>query len=168
MSDGTISIKLAPDYEMSTVQTMLEDYGTGEDIIRNEGFFPDVSLSKFRNLARTDGTITESRVQDALIEAMAAVNDELAPLKKRYAGKILESVESEKINGESLLVYRYRRAVNCFALANLYERYLSYDTTNDGEKKSELLKDSITELRRDARFAINDLLGRTRVDAELI
>lgn len=168
MSDGTISIKLAPDYEMSTVQTMLEDYGTGEDIIRNEGFFPNISLSKFRNLARTDGTITESRVQDALIEAMAAVNDELAPLKKRYAGKILESVESEKINGESLLVYRYRRAVNCFALANLYERYLSYDTTNDGEKKTELLKESITELRRDARFAINDLLARPRVDAELI
>ena len=30
------------------------------------------------------------------------------------------------------------------------------------------LKDSIDELRRDARFAISDILGRKRVDAELI
>lgn len=34
MSDGAISIKLAPDYEMGAVQKQLEDYGTGEDIIR--------------------------------------------------------------------------------------------------------------------------------------
>ena len=45
MSDGAISIKLAHDYEMGAVQKQLEDYGTGEDIIRNDDFFPDISLS---------------------------------------------------------------------------------------------------------------------------
>ncbi|WP_298667083.1 head completion/stabilization protein, partial [uncultured Haemophilus sp.] len=49
-----------------------------------------------------------------------------------------------------------------------YERYASYDSTNDGEKKMDLLKDSINELRRDARFAISDIIGKRRVDAELI
>lgn len=67
-----------------------------------------------------------------------------------------------------MLIYRYKRAVNCLALANLYERYASYDSTNDGEKKMDLLKDSINELRRDARFAISDIIGKRRVDAELI
>ena len=40
MSDGAISIKLAPDYEMGAVQKQLTDNGSGEDIIRNDDFFP--------------------------------------------------------------------------------------------------------------------------------
>ena len=168
MSDGAISIKLAPDYEMGAVQKQLEDYGTGEDIIRNDNFFPDISLSDFRNQYRADGTVTEQRLQDALIEAIASVNDELSTFKAQSEHNFLEQIPATSINGESVLIYRYKRAVNCLALANLYERYASYDSTNDGEKKMDLLKDSINELRRDARFAISDIIGKRRVDAELI
>ncbi|MDA5624413.1 head completion/stabilization protein, partial [Pasteurella multocida] len=70
---------------------------------------------------------------------------------------------SGMIGNQSVLVYRYKRAVYCLALANLYERYASYDTANDGEKKMELLQESINQIRRDARFAINDILGRRRI-----
>ena len=168
MSDGAISIKLAPDYEMGAVQKQLEDYGTGEDIIRNDDFFPDISLSAFRNQYRADGTVTEQRLQDALIEAIASVNDELSTFKAQSEHHFLEQIPAPSVNGESVLIYRYKRAVNCLALANLYERYASYDSTNDGEKKMDLLKDSINELRRDARFAISDIISKRRVDAELI
>nr|DAI38589.1 MAG TPA: head completion protein [Caudoviricetes sp.] len=168
MSDGSLSVKLAPDYEMDAVQKQLEDYGTGEDIIRNDDFFPDISLSAFRNQYRADGTITSQRLQDALIEGMASVNEELSTFKTQSKRDSLEQITAPSINGESVLIYRYKRAVSCLALANLYERYASYDSTNDGEKKMAQLKDSIDELRRDARFAISDILGRKRVDAELI
>ena len=168
MSDGSISIKLAPDYEMGAVQKQVEDYGQGEDLVLNDLFFPPLKISDFRNQARLDGTVTTARLKDALIEAIAAVNDELEEFKQHSTSEFFTDSPCAKINNESVLVYRYRRAVTCLALANLYERYTSYDTTNDGEKKAELLKDSINELRRDARFAISDILKRPRVDAELI
>lgn len=168
MSDGSISIKLAPDYEMGAVQKQVEDYGQGEDLVLNDLFFPPLKISDFRNQARLDGTVTTARLKDALIEAIAAVNDELEEFKQLSTSEAFADIPCPKINNESVLVYRYRRAVTCLALANLYERYTSYDTTNDGEKKAELLKDSINELRRDARFAISDILKRPRVDAELI
>nr|DAR53115.1 MAG TPA: head completion protein [Caudoviricetes sp.] len=168
MSDGSISIKLAPDYEMGAVQKQVEGYGQGEDLVLNDLFFPPLKISDFRNQARLDGTVTTARLKDALIEAIAAVNDELEEFKQRSTSEAFADIPCPKINNESVLVSRYRRAVTCLALANLYERYTSYDTTNDGEKKAELLKDSINELRRDARFAISDILKRPRVDAELI
>ncbi|MEH8047917.1 head completion/stabilization protein [Gallibacterium anatis] len=167
MSDGSISIKLAPDYTMPAVQNQVEKVGADE-IIRNDGFFPDLSLADFRNQARVDGTVTAARLQDAVIEAMASVNQELASLKPQDSDSTFYAIACPQINGESLMVYRYRRAVTCLALANLYERYTSYDTTNDGEKKAELLNESIDELRRDARFAISDMLSVRRINVELI
>ena len=167
MSDGSISIKLAPDYTMPAVQNQVKKVGADE-IIRNDGFFPDLSLADFRNQARVDGTVTTARLQDAVIEAMASVNQELASLKPQDSDSAFYDIACPQINGESLMVYRYRRAVTCLALANLYERYTSYDTTNDGEKKAELLNESIDELRRDARFAISDMLSVRRINVELI
>lgn len=167
MSDGSISIKLAPDYAMPAVQRQVDSLN-GEDIISNDGFFPNLSLADFRSQARIDGTVTTPRLQDAVIEAMASVNQELTSLKTQYGEQPFYAIACPQINGESLMVYRYRRAVTCLALANLYERYTSYDTTNDGEKKAELLNESIDELRRDARFAISDLLNERRINVELI
>lgn len=169
MSDGAISIKLAPDYEMGAVQKQVDTYPTTDDLITNEAFFPDLSIVQCRNQMRVDGTVTEYRLKEALIEAMASVNDELASFQQDNAEyDRLERIPAPIINGESTLVQRYQRAVICLALANLYERYASYDSTNDGEKKMELLKDSINQLRRDARFAISDMLKRRRIDVELV
>ena len=58
MSDGSISIKLAPDYEMGAVQKQVEDYGQDEDLVLNDLFFPPLKISDFRNQARLDGTVT--------------------------------------------------------------------------------------------------------------
>ena len=169
MSDGAISIKLAPDYEMGAVQKQVETYPRTDDLIINEPFFPDLSISQCRNQMRIDGTVTDLRLQDALIEAIASVNDELAEFRQQNAEHgYLARIPAQQINSESILVQRYRRAVICLALANLNERYASYDSTNDGEKKMDQLKESIDQLRRDARFAISDLLKIRRIDVELI
>ncbi|MDY4279938.1 MAG: head completion/stabilization protein [[Pasteurella] mairii] len=168
MSDGSISVKLAPNYEMGQLQKAVETDEQENDIIQNDGYFPDMSISDFRNQTRIDGTVTTQRLTDAMIEAMASVNHELAMFKTQYSAASLALVEGSHIHGESLLVYRYKRAVHCLAAANLYERYLSYDSTNDGEKKMELLQESINRLRRDARFAIADLLQQKRINVELL
>lgn len=94
MSDGAISVKLAHDYEMGEVQQQLNDYDTLDDIISNDGFFPDMSLSQFRSQYRADGTITTQRLQDALIEGMASVNAELSTFKTQSKRDSLEQISA--------------------------------------------------------------------------
>ncbi|HAS02505.1 MAG TPA: phage head protein [Pasteurella multocida] len=168
MSDGTISIKIAHDYDMKSVQQAVERDKQNEEFIQNDEFFPNIVISEFRNASRLDGTVTIDRLKEALFEAVASVNDELNNFKQSATHTTLAEMPSGMIGNQSVLVYRYKRAVYCLALANLYERYVSYDTTNDGEKKMELLQESINQIRRDARFAINDILGRRRITTELI
>ena len=99
---------------MGEVQQQLNDYDTSDDIISNDGFFPDMSLSQFRNQYRADGTITTQRLQDALIEGMASVNAELSTFKTQSKRDSLEQIIAPSINGESVLIYRYKRAVSCW------------------------------------------------------
>ncbi len=143
-----------------------------DEIITNNGFYPDIYLNDIRNGMRIDGTITNERLKIATIEAIASVNQELAEWRKT---KITEktnltfaAIESEIINGESILVQRYRRAVYCLAVANLNERYRAYDSTKEGHNQSSKLENTVDDLRRDARFAITDILGRHRINVELI
>ncbi|MFC1154463.1 head completion/stabilization protein [Pasteurella multocida] len=168
MSDGTISIKIAHDYDMQSVQQAVERDKQNEEFIQNDEFFPNIVISEFRNASRLDGTVTIDRLKEALFEAIASVNDELKHFKQSATHATLAEIPSLTVGNQSVLVYRYKRAVYCLAQANLYERYASYDTTNGGEKKMELLQESIEQIRRDARFAINDIIGRPRITTELI
>lgn len=168
MSDGTISIKIAQNYDMQSVQERVERDKKDEEFIQNDEFFPNIVISEFRNASRLDGTVTIDRLKEALFEAIASVNDELNEFKNASTYATLAEMPSCTVGNQSVLVYRYKRAIYCLALANLYERYASYDTTNDGEKKMELLQESIDQIRRDARFAINDIIGRPRITTELI
>nr|WP_256593564.1 head completion/stabilization protein [Pasteurella bettyae] len=153
---------------MDYLQSKVDEQETSDDIISNDGFYPDISIAEFRNSSRIDGTVTTARAKDALIEAIATVNDELTTFKINANSPALSAMASSKINGESVLAYRYKRAVHCLATANLYERYASYDTTADGEKKMDMLQESINQLRRDARFAITDLISKNRINVELL
>jgi len=77
-------------------------------------------------------------------------------------------VPASSLNGTSALVQRYLRAVRCLAAANLVERFRSFDTTNDGHLYADRLDATIDDLRRDARWAVRDILGQRRTTVELI
>ncbi|WLY65022.1 head completion/stabilization protein [Pasteurella multocida] len=139
MSDGTISIKIAHDYDMKSVQQAVERDKQNEEFIQNDEFFPNIVISEFRNASRLDGTVTIDRLKEALFEAVASVNDELNNFKQSATHTTLAEIPSGRVGNQSVLVYRYKRAVYCLALANLYERYASYDTTNDGEKENGII-----------------------------
>ncbi|MBR0573341.1 MULTISPECIES: head completion/stabilization protein [Pasteurellaceae] len=142
-----------------------------DQVITNNKFFPDISLFNARNSMRIDGTVTNQRLLMALVEAMATVNQDLRAFRQKCQADNIATIseaDDEVINGQSVLEQRYQRAVYCYAVANLYERYSSYDLTRDGENKSELLNQSVDELRRDAQYAIKDILGEIRITAELI
>jgi len=137
--------------------------------LKNDGFFPDFNLDSVRASLRIDGSVTDARLMPACVSAVIETNADLAPLKEKYQQfSKLELVTADQINDESTLIHLYRRAVYCNVGAELAERYRSYDATAAGNQRADDLTPSIDEYRRDARFAIRDLLKLVRVTVELI
>lgn len=168
MSD-IISVKKVQGYQMADPQQAITQHSETDIIIKNNGFFPDIALNDVRNSMRADGTVTNERLKFAVIEAMASVNQDLALFRQKHpeASQLADCLE-EQLNGENLLEQRYKRAVFCLSLANLNERYRSFDTTPNGENNAERLEETINDLRRDARFAIRDIQGMSRISVRLI
>jgi hypothetical protein len=140
-------------------------------VIENEGWFPDIALQHMRDAMRLDGTVTEPRLQQAVIGAILHVNNELADWQEeqQIAGyALLADVPAPQIGGESKLLACYRRAVYSWAKADLIERYSDYDTTADGKKKAESLDCQIDEQRRNTHWAVADMIGRPHRTVELI
>ena len=139
--------------------------------IANDGFFPDIDPEEVRAAHRLDGTVTPERLRHSLIEAIASTNRELGAWKAAQilAGyQTLDAVPADMLDGESVQLSRYRRAVYSTAKASLSERYRDYDSTAAGNKKADEMENPIDDLRRDARWAINDILGISRTTVELI
>jgi hypothetical protein len=143
-------------------------------VIENDGWFPDIELSHMRAAMRLDGTVTDERLAQAVIVAMLNVNEELEDWQKekQAAGCVsMMEVPASTINRESKLTIHYRRAVYSMAKADLIERYRDIDTTATSltDKKSmEWMNDAPSEQRRNAHWAVADILGRTHATVELI
>ena len=140
-------------------------------VITNDGFWPDIDGATLRAAIRLDGSISDARLEVAAVNALIQVNQELRGLKASYQANghaVLADVPADRINDESCLVLLYRRAIYCTAAAELSERYRSFDSTSEGNRNAEELTPSIDEYRRDARFAIRDLLGVGHCTVELI
>ncbi|MEH6565109.1 MAG: head completion/stabilization protein [Halopseudomonas sp.] len=139
--------------------------------LTNDGWFPDIDANLARETLRLDGSITDARLEAALVNAMLSVNQDLAGFKALAVVMLhpsLGDMPSSQINEESRLVHLYKRAVICTAGAELVERYRSFDTSAEGNKNAEALTPNIDELRRDARWAVRDLLGTRRTSVALI
>ena len=143
-------------------------------IIENDGWFPDVNLAEMRDAMRLDGTVTDARLVQAVVDAILQVNRELADWQGKQAAAgsaALVDVPAARINRESRLLAQYRRAVYSTAKADLIERYRDYDSTatSVSDKKSmEWLDEAPGAQRRTAHWAIADMVGRTHLTVELI
>lgn len=58
------------------------------EIIKNTPFWPDVDLSEFRSVMRTDGTVTSPRLGQLIRSAMSEVNAELYDFHQAPAGAL--------------------------------------------------------------------------------
>lgn len=134
-------------------------------------FLPAVYPAEARERMRIDGTVTPERLRAALVEAASSVADELTAWVESKAIEgyaSLADVRASTIDGTSALVHRFHRAVCCMASAELIERMRDYDSTNDGHLQADKLTPTIDELRRDARWAISDIVGQRRSTVELV
>lgn len=138
-------------------------------------FWPSITTASFRETMRVDGTVTADRLINALKNAMIETNRELFQWQQQeicLGFYSLDAVPANRLQegdvAESELVYLYRRAVFCYAKANLTERYRDIDTTPNGHKKADALDPSIDDLQRDAIWAIQRIKGTTHNIVELI
>jgi len=142
--------------------------------VENDGFYPDIVLQDMRDSMRLDGTVTAPRLIEAIVAAIMHVNAELRDWKRQQIAAgfaALAAVPADRVNRESELVAHYRRAVYCTAKADLIERYRDYDSTASSlsdKKTMEALDNAPGEQRRNAHWAIADILGRPHVTVELI
>jgi len=142
-----------------------------ETAITNDGFFPNIDPVNAREELRLDGTVTAARLRSALIDAITTANDELDTWKATQiaAGSAtLADVPAKQIDGASVHLHRYKRAVYALTKANLTERYRDFDSTAAGNKNADQMETPIDDYRRDARWALNDILGIGRTTVELI
>ncbi|MBC3346563.1 head completion/stabilization protein [Pseudomonas sp. SWRI196] len=140
-------------------------------VITNDGFWPDIDVVHLRDSIRLDGSITDARIEVVTVNALIQVNGELASVKLKHTANgydTLAAVPASNIKGESHFVHLYRRSIYCSVGAELAERYRSYDSSVEGNKNADELTPSVDEYRRDARFAIRDLLGVGHSTVELI
>ncbi|WP_272571279.1 MULTISPECIES: head completion/stabilization protein [unclassified Providencia] len=146
-----------------------------DETITSGDFWPAINTRAFRESMRVDGTVTQSRLIEALKNAIIETNRELSRFQQQeiHLGyTTLGAVPASKItHGEidvSELVILYRRAVFSAAKANLIERYRDIDTTPNGSKKADALESNIDDLQRDAIWAIQRIKGTTHNIVELI
>lgn len=136
-------------------------------------WWPTIDLAALRDAMRLDGAITPQRLLPSVQEAVATTVGILAAwaLARQDEGRAsLAAVPALQVDGESIHVQRFRRAVYCHAKANLIERYSDYDTTGRARKddQEETRENQAEQYRRDATWAVRDILGTTRVSVELI
>jgi hypothetical protein len=139
--------------------------------LTNDGFWPDIDADHLRERQRIGSNVTNARLEEAAVAAIISVNRELRTLKLRYmaqGAETLADVPADQIQDESELVHIYRRAIYSTASAEVLERYRTYSATNSGAAKGEEEEQSADDYRRDARFAIRDLLGISRTTVELL
>ncbi len=138
---------------------------TGDAVIKNTFFFPDVDPVRVRELMRLEHTVSAARLRHAIKTGMAETNAELYDYRARQmaAGfRQLTEVPAESLDGEHRLVFHYLNAVTAMATATLYERYRGVDATGKGDKKADSLTATIDELWRDMRWSVSRLQDKPR------
>lgn len=139
--------------------------------ISNSTFWPNIDGQRLRAAMRITDAVTDDRLEVAVVNAMIEANRELSSYREAQQAQglaILADVPAEQVKDESQLLHLYRRVIYCSTLAELVERYSSFDATNSGEKKVTEEESSADQLRRDARKALRSILGISHTTVELL
>lgn len=142
-----------------------------ETDVVNDGFFPNIDPANVRATARIPVVITPARLRAAILGAIMTVEIDLRAFAAASiaAGHVsLAAVPAPQLDGQSVQLIRYNRAVALYAKAELIDRHRDFDTTAAGGSQADELTPTIGELRRDAMHAVRDILCQNRTCVDLI
>ena len=136
-----------------------------EPVIENTFFFHAIDPKRVRELMRLEQTIAPARLRNAIKTGIAETNAELYDWRENQikAGFArLADVPSDSLDGESVRVFHYERAVCAMATATLYERYRGVDASARGDKKADSIDTTVDELWRDMRWSVARIQDKPR------
>ncbi|ENQ4375290.1 head completion/stabilization protein [Salmonella enterica] len=157
--------------QVNSAEKDVTDVDDGAEKVTAGTFWPEILLRDLRLASRIPGRTTTSRLKFVTTEAVAHVTDQLDDWRgiQESAGySTLADVPARMLNGESVKVYRYRRAVYSAARALLLENARDVDTTEKGDRKADALEVQTDDLWRDVRWAIADIRGTQCLFVELV
>ncbi len=145
---------------------------TANPTLANLPFYPDLQVEQFRAVTRTQDSVTDKRVEQALRTAMIDTNRELTQWCKKQeknGHQTLDDVPSLTYGAASELNHQYHAAVYAQAKATLLEQYRDIDTNGPkGEARAGAFESGRDGYLREAREAIRNILGRSHLTVELI
>ncbi|HFZ1992293.1 TPA: head completion/stabilization protein [Klebsiella pneumoniae] len=136
-----------------------------EPVIKNTFLFPDIDPKRVREGMRLEQTVAPARLREAIKTGIAETNAELFWWREQQiAGGFskLADVPADDLDGESVRVFYYLRAVTSMATATLYERYRGVDASAKGDKKADSIDTTVDELWRDMRWAVSRVQDKPR------
>lgn len=142
-----------------------------ETTVINDGFFPEIEPAQVRDAARITGSVTGPRLRAAILGAIMAIEIDMrayAAAQIAAGHATLAAVPAPQLDGRSVQLIRYERAVALYAKAELIARMPDFDTTGAGDNRADETTPTIGELRRDAMHTVRDMLGKTRTTVDLI
>ncbi|MBO1107893.1 MAG: head completion/stabilization protein [Plesiomonas sp.] len=137
--------------------------------ITNDGFWPDVSVAQFQESRSIPPDLSNTTVVEALLAAIAEVNDSLESVKTRFMGKGIahaDQVPGPACDGVNQVVAQYKKAVFARAKADLLGEFASIgrQKSSPGQESDETRNNLLAE----AAMVIRNLMGIPRVGVAII
>jgi hypothetical protein len=141
-------------------------------VVEADGWYPAIDCTAARKVLRLGDGVTHERLVSAILGAMITVMGELRQWRTAQdatGATNIEAVDPDaQVGGEHKLKLLFTRAVVCTVGAQLAETHRDVSATADGEKRADQQLLSAGDYRREATWAIRDILGVPRTCVELL
>ncbi len=142
---------------------------TATGMLKNDGFWPDLSMADFRKSRTIPLDIPASLAEQALLSAVFEVNTALTGVKSRYVVQGIAQaadVEGPQLNGESALCAQYKKAVFARAKADLLGEFTAVNTRHADSNIDS--NDTRETLLAEAAFVLRAIQGAGRVGVYIL
>ena len=142
-----------------------------EQIIENDGFWPDLSVTEFQKGNRLPAEYLVDMLAAELTTAMIEVNTDLAKKKAQWQGAGVSRVESADTTVLPLRTYQaalYKRAVYTRAKASLLTQFATVNRREAAENLGKELPERSETFLAYSQAAVRSLQRRGRITAALL
>ena len=142
-----------------------------EQIIKNDGFWPDLSIAEFQMQYRLPAEYYQKLIESILEQGIIWANTNLEKFKfdaRKQGFENLNQLKSTCINGKTRNEILYKRAAYSYAKAISIKQFATTstkDTLKNETKESQETEEKFIEF---AEYAIEDFLGKSRHGVHLI
>ncbi|MBL4839916.1 MAG: head completion/stabilization protein [Thalassospira sp.] len=139
-----------------------------DDIIPNDGFFPDIELDAVRKRTGLSDIFSNDRIVAATQDAIMETNAVLADWVDAQEASKLADVPAKAYGEISEKTHWYLTAVCYRVRSMMVDTTRDYDSTKSGHDRADALEATSDRWLQSSNEAVARLMGRKRTTVELI